>query len=205
MGRYGSKEQDYPWDDTVDKPFIIDLLKRGFSRAQIVAEMPVRDGIRPTRNAMIGKISRWELNGLKPRKPADPSKRPHRAKTTKAPSAPKTIEAPATKPKAAPAPPPPILLVKPSEDREPNIEGEGFQLSAGGKAVLSLQFHECKWPIGDPADANFGFCGHGMRYGPRLGQLFADAVATGQTPAQLAPSCPAGNATRPSSSGCPSR
>ena len=32
-----------------------------------------------------------------------------------------------------------------------------------------------------------GFCGHGMPYGPRLGQLFAEAVATGETPAQLAP------------------
>ena len=38
-----------------------------------------------------------------------------------------------------------------------------------------------------------GFCGHGMPYGPRLGQLLAEAVATGETPALLAPL----RATRP--------
>lgn len=32
-----------------------------------------------------------------------------------------------------------------------------------------------------------GFCGHGMPYGPRLGQLLAEAAMTGTTPAQLAP------------------
>lgn len=32
-----------------------------------------------------------------------------------------------------------------------------------------------------------GFCGHGMPYGPRLGQLLAEAAATGVTPAALAP------------------
>ncbi len=32
-----------------------------------------------------------------------------------------------------------------------------------------------------------GFCGHGMPYGPRLGQLLAEAALTGTTPAALAP------------------
>lgn len=32
-----------------------------------------------------------------------------------------------------------------------------------------------------------GFCGHGMPYGPRLGQLLAEAATTGVTPAALAP------------------
>ncbi len=32
-----------------------------------------------------------------------------------------------------------------------------------------------------------GFCGHGMPYGPRVGQLLAEAAATGATPAALAP------------------
>ena len=32
-----------------------------------------------------------------------------------------------------------------------------------------------------------GFCGHGMPYGPRLGQLLAEAATTGTTPAALAP------------------
>ena len=26
--------------------------------------------------------------------------------------------------------------------------------------VLTVKDSMCKWPIGDPADANFGFCGH---------------------------------------------
>lgn len=32
-----------------------------------------------------------------------------------------------------------------------------------------------------------GFCGHGMPYGPRLGQLLAEAATSGTTPAALAP------------------
>ena len=32
-----------------------------------------------------------------------------------------------------------------------------------------------------------GFCGHGMPFGPRLGQLLAEAAASGETPAALAP------------------
>jgi glycine/D-amino acid oxidase-like deaminating enzyme len=32
-----------------------------------------------------------------------------------------------------------------------------------------------------------GFSGHGMPYGPILGQLLADAVTTGRTPDELAP------------------
>jgi glycine/D-amino acid oxidase-like deaminating enzyme len=32
-----------------------------------------------------------------------------------------------------------------------------------------------------------GFCGHGMPFGPRVGQLLAEAVATGETPSALRP------------------
>ena len=32
-----------------------------------------------------------------------------------------------------------------------------------------------------------GFCGHGMPYGPRVGQLLAEAASTGMTPAALTP------------------
>ncbi|HLU35150.1 MAG TPA: FAD-dependent oxidoreductase, partial [Thermomicrobiales bacterium] len=32
-----------------------------------------------------------------------------------------------------------------------------------------------------------GFCGHGMPFGPRIGQLLADAAMSGQTPEALHP------------------
>ena len=32
-----------------------------------------------------------------------------------------------------------------------------------------------------------GFCGHGMPFGPRVGQLLAEAAVTGETPEALAP------------------
>jgi gamma-glutamylputrescine oxidase len=32
-----------------------------------------------------------------------------------------------------------------------------------------------------------GFCGHGMPFGPRIGQLLAEAATTGETPAALRP------------------
>jgi glycine/D-amino acid oxidase-like deaminating enzyme len=32
-----------------------------------------------------------------------------------------------------------------------------------------------------------GYCGHGMPFGPRVGQLLAEAVSTGDKPAALEP------------------
>ena len=41
--------------------------------------------------------------------------------------------------------------------------------------------------VADVCIVGGGFCGHGMPFGPRVGQLLAEAVATGETPEALAP------------------
>ncbi len=49
-------------------------------------------------------------------------------------------------------------------EAEANIEPK--RLSNGDMVtVLTVKDSMCKWPIGDPADASFGFCGHGSAEG----------------------------------------
>ncbi len=99
-----------------------------------------------TRNAVIGKVHRLGLSGrAAPSQPARTTAfrtaRPRpAAPPTRAPSAPRRIEAAEPRPEPAPAPAP-----------APELEGTA--------TVLTLGAHMCKWPIGDPSTSGFSFCG----------------------------------------------
>ncbi|MET0547513.1 MAG: GcrA family cell cycle regulator, partial [Caulobacterales bacterium] len=46
------------------------------------------------------------------------------------------------------------------------IEVEPLRLEDGATAnVLTIRDRMCKWPVGDPTDTNFGFCGHPIQEG----------------------------------------
>lgn len=119
------------------------LWAEGLSASQIAKQL---GGV--TRNAVIGKVHRLGLSGRA--KPSNPSKKAARAKrattarprTTRAPSAPRK-----PRPAVAAAPPPP-----------PPIEAKPM---ANGKyaTILTIRDHMCKWPIGDPSQSEFRFCG----------------------------------------------
>jgi GcrA cell cycle regulator len=128
-----------------------------------------------TRNAVIGKAHRLNLSGRpspikkvatvakKPAVAAAPAKKP--VASVKPMPAPKAA-APA---KAAPAPMP-----KPAPQRTsgngPGKPPEIVQLAAlanatsraDGKLISILELSEknCRWPVGDPRDGNFGYCGN---------------------------------------------
>ena len=59
--------------------------------------------------------------------------------------------------------------------------------------MMPMAFTSDRLPVADrvPGVQNAwmagGFSGHGMTFGPRLGQLLAEAVTTGTTPAVLEP------------------
>jgi GcrA cell cycle regulator len=130
----------------------VELLKRlwaeGLSASQIAAEL---GGV--TRNAVIGKVHRLALSGrAKPAGTGIP--RVRRAKVARAPRAPRpmTIGNTALKLNAVPHV---RRVLQPIEDIVVPIP---LKIS-----ILALSDRTCKWPIGDPGDDGFAFCGHGPR------------------------------------------
>ncbi|WP_420560795.1 GcrA family cell cycle regulator [Tepidicaulis sp.] len=123
------------------------LWAEGLSASQIAKQL---GGV--TRNAVIGKVHRLGLSGRAT------SNRPSRARQQPAAAA-----APAT---ARPQP------AQASEARESAALAKEKPLPApapqrrltdvaigDGATVLSLTEHTCKWPIGDPGEESFHFCG----------------------------------------------
>ncbi len=113
-----------------------------------------------TRNAVIGKVHRLGLSGRAT--PSRPVKRPPRLARPKPTQAPRQAQpaarganALAVREASAPAP---------HVEVETNIEPQ--RLPNGDMVtVLTVKDSMCKWPIGDPAEATFGFCGHGTQDG----------------------------------------
>ena len=113
------------------------LWLEGLSASQIAKHL---GGV--TRNAVIGKVHRLGLSGrATPSQPARPAfKAPRPARPLM--STPNVHRRSA---EAHPAPAPRIV--------QPYVE------LPGTATVLTLGAHMCKWPIGDPASADFTFCG----------------------------------------------
>jgi len=129
----------------------VELLKKlwadGLSASQIAAEL---GGI--TRNAVIGKVHRLGLSG----RAKSPSTSAPRPRKPRAPSHPasmfRTHGATALKP-----------MSMPDFDIEPLIEREVRPLlepvSSERVTIMELREAMCRWPIGDPSNAEFRFCG----------------------------------------------
>lgn len=119
----------------------VEMLQQMWSEGQSAAQIAKTLG-GVTRNAVIGKVHRL---GLPQRaSPSRPAKRPVRAARSRA-----VTSAGDSRPRQAPMEPSiplpqldPILL----EDGKP-------------ANVLTLREAMCKFPIGDPAEASFAFCG----------------------------------------------
>ncbi len=130
------------------------LWSEGHSASQIAKQL---GGV--TRNAVIGKVHRLGLSGRAT--PSRPVKRPPRLARPKprvlpdgsvkvaAPVITERPELPVIERPAALAPLPPL------------------QMADGTPAtILTLRDSMCKWPIGDPADPKFAFCGRKSDCGP---------------------------------------
>ncbi len=145
----------------------VELMRRlwleGHSASQIAKQL---GGV--TRNAVIGKVHRLGLSGRaapsQPVRAAFRAPRPPRPAIAHAPPArrPAEVRSPTT---AVVATRPPIR----TDER-------------GTATVLTLAAHMCKWPIGDPATADFSFCGR--RAGPE-GPYCADHARLAYQPQQL--------------------
>lgn len=115
----------------------VELLEKLWKEGKSAAEIAKELG-GVTRNAVIGKAHRLGLSG----RPQTPKK-----ETVKATAAKKTPEK--TSAAAAPA----RMVVETAEKPE------------NGLTILDLNDRVCKWPIGDPRDENFYFCGERSRPG----------------------------------------
>ena len=137
----------------------VDVLKKlwaeGHSASQIAKEL---GGV--TRNAVIGKVHRLGLSGRAT--PSRPVKRPPRLARPKPRIQPDgSITSP--KPQRAPAEP----ILKPTERAAMLAALPPQPLSDGEAAtILTIRDSMCKWPIGDPADPKFAFCGRKATQGP---------------------------------------
>jgi GcrA cell cycle regulator len=100
-----------------------------------------------TRNAVIGKVHRLGLSGRAT--PSRPVKRPPRLARPKPQHMPRQARADGSMPAREPAP-----LVETEAFVEPQRLPNGDMVS-----VLTVKDSMCKWPIGDPAEQTFGFCG----------------------------------------------
>ncbi len=130
-----------------------------------------------SKNSIVGKVHRLGLSGRpSPIKRKDPD-----ATKTTAPKAEKKPASPKSpKPKVEKTPEPKPVKAKVEIVKEPEVEFipippvEKTPSKAGQNVSLTdLDNHTCRWPIGDPKDENFHFCGNKVR----IGQTYCDEHA----------------------------
>lgn len=111
-----------------------------------------------TRNAVIGKVHRLGLSGRAT--PSRPVKRPPRLARPK----PQHVARQTGTSSAAPSQNTPQETAPVPVIREVNVEPQ--RLPNGDMVtVMTVKDSMCKWPVGDPADPAFGFCGHATHEG----------------------------------------
>jgi len=134
----------------------VEVLKKlwaeGHSASQIAKQL---GGV--TRNAVIGKVHRLGLSGRAT--PSRPVKRPPRLARPK----PRVLPDGSVKT----AEPAKGDLLRPAEKSAMLAALPPLELSDGEAAtILTIRDSMCKWPIGDPADPKFAFCGRKSASGP---------------------------------------
>lgn len=138
----------------------VDVLKKlwaeGHSASQIAKQL---GGV--TRNAVIGKVHRLGLSGRAT--PSRPVKRPPRLARPK----PQVMADGTVKTAPARAPNAPLADTAKVVEKAAMTALQPMPLNDGEAAtILTLRDSMCKWPIGDPADPSFAFCGRKADGGP---------------------------------------
>lgn len=146
----------------------INLLKKMWKDGKSAAEIAKTLGKGVTRNAVIGKAHRMGLSGRPSpiKKPAAaPAKKEKEAVAAprKEAAAPKETAAPRKAQQQATKHPP--LAHSSREVEEPRKPEKEILPLNGGTPLIDLTERMCKWPIGDPREADFTFCGRGIRPG----------------------------------------
>lgn len=150
---------------------MVDQLRAMWIEGLTTGEIGKRLGV--SKNSIVGKVHRLGLSGRPSpiKKKEESGAETNFSETVVKP----VVEKPVTKePKQAKAK---VEKAAPAETTpfEKTVERTGFSPKAanrhGGKTMLTdLDNHTCRWPIGDPKDENFHFCGKKVR----IGQTYCD-------------------------------
>lgn len=142
---------------------MVEDLKRMWDEGLTTGEIGKRLGV--SKNSIVGKVHRLQLSG----RPSPIKKKDAPTAETPAPAKPSKAEKTSSQPN------------KPKEEKvsAPKEEEIVVEISApvsapapkaaskpSGKTMLTdLDNHTCRWPIGDPKDENFHFCGRKVKIG----------------------------------------
>ena len=145
---------------------MVEDLKRMWEEGLTTGEIGKRLGV--SKNSIVGKVHRLQLSG----RPSPIKKKDAPAEETVAQTKPMKAE------KSAPQPDKPKEEKKekaPAKKEEEVVADVSAPLSVpapktvskpSGKTMLTdLDNHTCRWPIGDPKDENFHFCGKKVKIG----------------------------------------
>ncbi len=177
---------------------MVEDLKTMWKQGLTTAEIGKRLGV--SKNSIVGKVHRLGLSGRpspikKKETPATAPSTPEVKKSTKekVTKVEKTEKIEPVKEEIKVQPKEEIKVEKtisepvcPIEKAEPKIsecQKSDFDKSARAVSLVELDNHTCRWPIGDPKDENFHFCGRKVR----IGQTYCDEhsqvayVKTGKT------------------------
>ena len=180
---------------------MVEDLKVMWKQGLTTAEIGKRLGV--SKNSIVGKVHRLGLSGrpspikkktdkvapaVEPKKTA-PEKTPKTEKTIITKVAKETVKEIAKEVVENTVENEKIetpTVYKPIISEEPKIkecQKSDFDRSAKAVSLTELDNHTCRWPIGDPKDDNFHFCGRKVR----IGQTYCDEhsqiayVKTGKT------------------------
>ena len=135
----------------------VELLKKlwadGLSASQIAGEL---GGV--TRNAVIGKVHRLGLSG---RAKSQSQSAPRARKPAPRPVM-RTVSMPQVRGNVALAP---ITMLEPYVQAETRIQTEVVVPMSRRVQIMELRESMCKWPMGDPTQADFVFCGADCGFG----------------------------------------
>jgi GcrA cell cycle regulator len=131
----------------------VELLKKLWSEGQSASRIAAEIG-GVTRNAVIGKVHRLGLSGRGKTNPA-PQARPRKPAPV---AAPRPVATPAA---ASPRPVTPIAQAfqQASYPVEEAPNGAVDLPESQHVTIMELRESMCRWPIGDPTNADFRFCG----------------------------------------------
>ena len=167
---------------------MVEQLKKMWQEGLTTGEIGKRLNV--SKNSIVGKVHRLGLSGrpspIKKKEDNEPQKatvekkqeKVAEKKPTSAPASTKT----ATTPEPAPTPAPKPAQEKAIKEKKEEVELPEEELRAPLAkqervfkpghlfSLTDLDNHTCRWPIGDPKDENFHFCGKKVR----IGQTYCD-------------------------------
>ena len=131
------------------------MWKEGLTTGEIGKRLNV------SKNSIVGKVHRLGLSG----RPSPIKKKEEDQVKTVAPEKP-------AKPEADPVPAPARKKPETELKASPATAPKAYSAShnCGSVRLTELDNHTCRWPVGDPKDENFHFCGKKVR----LGQTYCE-------------------------------